>query len=123
MTEHDVADRIVIRDLKVSCIIGIEPKERDIKQNVLINIAMSCNLERAGRSDQISDTVDYKTLKNELVEFVERSRFNLIERLGEGVADICLNNRLVDSVRVTVDKPGALTGARSVAIEIVRPKR
>jgi dihydroneopterin aldolase len=89
---------------------------------VLINIAMTCELASACISDAIEDTVDYKGLKDELVAFVKTSEFFLIEKMAEEIAARCLARDLVQHVVVSVDKPGALTGARSVAVEIERSR-
>ena len=115
-----MADYIYIRDLAVSCIVGINPRERIVPQTVLISIRLTCDLARAAVSDDIADTVDYKTLKDELLAMLEPSAFFLIERMADVVARHCLSCAGVTGVRVTVDKPGALTGARSVAVEIER---
>jgi D-erythro-7,8-dihydroneopterin triphosphate epimerase len=115
-----MADYIYIRELAVSCIVGINPRERIIPQTVLIDIRLTCDLARAAAGDDIADTVDYKTLKDELLAVLEPSAFFLIERMAEVVAERCLSRAGVAGVRVTVDKPGALTGARSVAVEIER---
>ena len=56
------------------------------------------------------------------VALVEDSTFFLIERLAQAVADHCLEHPLIHSARVTLDKPGALRFARSVAVEIHRRK-
>lgn len=114
-------DRIHIRDLALRCIIGIYPEERDNRQDVIINAAMETDLRAAGKSDAIEDTVDYKAIKLEILDFVEKSSFGLIESLAEGIAAICLKNSRVTRVTVTIDKPGALRFARSVAVEITRP--
>lgn len=114
-------DRIHIRDLALRCIIGIYPDERKNRQDVVINATLETDLRAAGRSDAIDDTVDYKTIKLRIVEFVENSRFHLIESLAEGIADICLQDGGVQRAVVTVDKPGALRFARSVAVEVTRP--
>lgn len=115
-------DRIYIRDLALSCIIGIYPEERNIKQDVVINVTMETDLRAAGKSDSIDDTVDYKTIKLNILDFVENSSFQLIESLAEGIAGICLNDAGVQSATVTVDKPGALRFARSVAVEVMRER-
>ncbi len=115
-----MAEKIYIRDLRVTCIIGINPRERVDPQDILINIMMECDVAAACASDAIADTVDYKTLKDELVAFVAGSSFFLIERLADQVAARCLANARVKRVCVCVDKPGALTGARSVAVEVER---
>lgn len=115
-------DKIHIRDLLLRCIIGIEPDEREKKQDVVINITFHADLAEAGRSDSFARTVDYKSMKKRIVELVEGSEFYLIEALAEAVAGVCLENDLVERVDVLVEKPGALRFARTVGVEISRFK-
>jgi len=117
-----MAERIYIRDLRVTCIIGINPRERIEPQDVVINICMVCDLAAACASDAIADTVNYKTLKDELTAFCSKSSYFLIERLADEIATRCLADGRVRRVTVCVDKPGALTGARSVAVEVERSR-
>jgi len=113
-------DKIEIRDLALRTFVGIYPHEKEKKQDVVLNITLEADLSKAGKSDDISDTVDYKTVKNQIVEWVESSQFNLVEHLAEGTAALCLKHAGVKKVIVTVDKPGALRYARSVAVTIER---
>jgi len=115
-------DRIFIRDLALRCIIGIYPEERREKQDIIINVEMHCDLSRAGKSDELADTVDYKSIKKAILKLVEGSRFQLIEALAENVAGIALSDEKVQRVVVTIDKPGALRFAKSSAVEIVRTR-
>lgn len=115
-------DKIFIRDLLLRCIVGIYPDERKNKQDVVINVEMACDLGAAAVSDRIEDTVNYKSVKKEIVALVESSAFLLIERMAGEIATLCLAHPGVRQVRVTVDKPGALRFARSVAVEIVRTR-
>lgn len=117
-----MADRIHIRDLCARCIIGVNREEREQKQEVVFNISLTCDLSAAAATDDLEKTVDYSRLKNRVVQFAEASDFYLIERLAGCVADLCLEDPRVSAVRVRVDKPGALTFARSVAVEIERTK-
>ena len=114
-------DRIFIRDLALRCIIGIYPEERREKQDVVINVEMHCDLRKAGRSDELSDTVDYKAIKKAILKLVEESGFQLIESLAESIADIALADDRIQQAVVTIDKPGALRFAKSSAVEITRP--
>jgi dihydroneopterin aldolase/D-erythro-7,8-dihydroneopterin triphosphate epimerase len=113
-------DRIFIRDLVLRCIIGIYPEERREKQDVVINVEMHCDLRKAGRSDKLDDTVNYKAIKKAILKLVEESRCELIESLAENIADIALADGKVQCVVVTIDKPGALRFAKSSAVEITR---
>jgi len=115
-------DKIVIRDIALRCIIGIYPEERREKQDVVITVALHADLARAGLSDDMADTVDYKAIKQAIVTLVESSQYQLVEALAQAVADVCLGFDKVEQVDVTVEKPGALRFARTVAIEISRTR-
>jgi dihydroneopterin aldolase/D-erythro-7,8-dihydroneopterin triphosphate epimerase len=116
-------DRIFIRDLALRCIIGIYPEERREKQDIVINVEMHCDLRKAGRSDDLNDTVDYKAIKKAILKLVEESGFQLIESLAESISDIALASDKVQTVVVAIDKPGALRFARSSAVEITRTRQ
>ena len=115
-------DRIYIRDLSLRCIIGVFPEERGKRQDVVINVVMETNFSRAVETDELDDTVDYKAIKEKIVALVEKSEFNLIESMANQIADICLEDLKVIRVSVTVDKPGALRFARSVAVETTKER-
>jgi FolB domain-containing protein len=115
-------DRILISDLLVRCIIGIRDDERKEKQDVLINLSLSVDLRKAGRSDRIEDAVDYAALKKRIVGMAEGSQFFLVEALAERIAEICLERREVSQARVRVEKPTALRFARNAGVEITRDR-
>jgi dihydroneopterin aldolase/2-amino-4-hydroxy-6-hydroxymethyldihydropteridine diphosphokinase len=115
-------DRIHLRDLRVSCIIGTGEEERERRQEILIDVTLHLDLAAAGRSDHIDDTVDYSNLARGIVEVAEASSFRLIERLAEAIAGFCLANPRVERVEVRVDKPHALPLGRAAAVEIVRDR-
>jgi D-erythro-7,8-dihydroneopterin triphosphate epimerase len=113
-------DQILIRDLQFRCIVGIDPEERRDKQDITAQITLDADLRKACRTDAIEDTVDYKTLKKEILHMAEDSQFHLIEALAESIASICLSRDRVARVEVIIEKPGALRFARTVAVRIVR---
>lgn len=123
MTEETVppgADQIFIRDLLVRCIVGVDERERAGKQDVLVHVTLYLDLRRAGQSDALEDTIDYRVLKKQILHMAEDSQFYLIEALAERIAGICLADARIDRVKVTVEKPGALRFARTVGVEIIR---
>ncbi|MCC6490887.1 MAG: dihydroneopterin aldolase [Candidatus Hydrogenedentes bacterium] len=121
MAEREL-EQIHIRDLTCRCIVGINPEERTNLQDVRINVTLHADLTQACLSDRIEDTVDYKSVKRSILALVETSDCYLIERLAQRIADVCLEHPLVQAVRVTLDKPGALRFAQSVAVDIFRRK-
>ncbi|MHB0937868.1 MAG: dihydroneopterin aldolase [Armatimonadota bacterium] len=115
-------DKIVIKDLLARCIIGVNEDERREKQDVLINLALFADLRPSGRSDDLADSVDYRSIKKQVLALVEASRFYLVEALAEHIAEQCLAHHRVQRVQVTVEKPSALRFARSVGVEITRDR-
>ena len=115
-------DQIIIRDLQFRCVLGIDRDERREKQDVLAQITLHLDLRRAGRTDGLADTLDYKVLKKEILSMAETSRFHLIEALAQRMAEICLAHDDVKQVDIEVEKPGALRFARTVAVKIVRSR-
>jgi len=115
-------DRIIITDIRTRCIVGVNKDERSEKQDVTVNLSIYADLRKPGRSDKFEDAIDYRALKKRVLNLVENSKFFLLEALTEAVADVCLETPGVVKVHVRVDKPSALRFARSVGVEISRPK-
>lgn len=115
-------DRIVIEDLLLRCIVGVNPEERTKLQDVNLQVTLYADLRPAGRSDDLADTIDYKGLKGDIRALVEGSSYLLIERLAHEVARLCLRRPGVERAQVRVEKPGALRFARTVAVVVERSR-
>ena len=113
-------DRIIIKDLLLRGIIGINDWEREKRQDILINITLFGDLRPAGESDDIADTINYRTVTKNVIEHVEKSEPYTVEALANAIARICLNEARVKRAHVRVEKPGALRYAHSVGVEIER---
>ena len=113
-------DKIFIKEMIVETIIGIFPHERENKQPVIINIEIDCDLSLPGKTDDITDTINYKIINDEVRTHVESSDHLLIEKMAEVIAQICLKKDGVFGVTVGIDKPDALEGNRTVGIQITR---
>jgi len=116
-------DIVFIRELKVATVVGIYDWERRIRQNVVLDLDMAADVARAAKSDKIEDTLDYKAVAKRLIQFVSASEFQLVETLAEKVAELVMREFAVRWVKVTLHKPGAVSGSKSVGIIIERGKR
>jgi 7,8-dihydroneopterin aldolase/epimerase/oxygenase len=116
----DATFEVRIEGLSASCLIGTRAWERRVTQPVRIDITFAADLAAAASADDIALAVDYKDLKDRVLRHVAASRFHLLEALAASVADLVLADARVASCDVTVAKPGALTGAESVAVRIQR---
>jgi len=116
-------DIIFLHDLKVETVIGIWEWERKIRQTVAIDLDMSADIRKAAASDSVDDTLNYKLVAKRVQQFVTDSSFQLVETLAEKIAEIVLGEFEVSWVRVKVNKPGAIRGARDVGVLIERGAR
>jgi len=119
----EMMDKIIIKDLLVRSIIGINPEERVKKQDILINMILFADIRQAAQSDDIADAVNYKAITKRVIEHVEKSSDLLVEKLVSDIARLILSEFNVEKVRVRVEKPGALRFANSVGIEIERTQQ
>jgi len=107
---------IDIENLRLRTIIGIYDWEKENKQDVIINITIEFDGSRAGESDNIEDTVDYKNITKEIIQYVENGKFNLIEKLVADIGNIVMKDKRILKSTTTVDKPGALRFTDSVSV-------
>lgn len=115
-------DIVYIRDLRIETVIGIYDWEREIRQTVSLDLEMGTDIRKAGLSDSIEDTLDYKSVAKRLIQFVSDSEFQLVETLAERISDIVLNEYDVPWMKLRLSKPGAVTGSQDVGVIIEREK-
>ena len=98
-------DRIELRGLHLSGIVGVLPHEQAQAQPLEIDLDISLDLAPAGRSDHLDDTVDYGALCAVTEEAVTTTRFHLLETLAERIAtDLLAVDGRIDAVGVSVRK-------------------
>jgi len=122
MSEHNQLDCIFLTDLRIETIVGIWDWERKIRQTVSIDLEMGADVATAAAHDDIEHTLNYKAVSKRVQSFVGESSFKLVETMAERVAELILTEFDVPWVRVKVNKPGAIRGARDVGIRIYRSK-
>lgn len=115
-------DQIFIRDLLARGIIGVNDWEREKPQDIIINVVLFADLRQVGESDNLSDSVNYRTVLKQILAHAESSRRFTVEALASDLAKICLSFPGVQKVQVRVEKPGAARFSRSVGVEIERSR-
>lgn len=118
-------DRISLRGLEFFAYHGVMPEEKTLGQRFLIDVDLFKDLDQAGESDQVKDTVNYAEVYQRIRAVVTEERYQLIERLAERIADQVLQEFSCVAVRVEVHKPQApIPGIfRDVSVEIHRERK
>ena len=60
-------DKVIIKDLLLRGIVGINDEERVNRQDILVNVMMWADTTAAGRSDDIADAVNYRTVAKRII--------------------------------------------------------
>ncbi len=116
-------DWIHLRKVAANCVLGAYPAERKKPRGVWMDISLELDTRSAAESDELADALNYEEIEAEAISIAKKGKFFLIETLAERVAEACLGHPQVRGVRVVVDKPGALSRTRSVAVEIERRRK
>lgn len=119
----DRGDRVRLTGLRVRGHHGVLPGERRDGQDFVVDVALSLDLQAAGASDNLADTVDYGVLAQSLARVVAGEPLDLLEALAARLAEVCLADTRVASVEVTVHKPAAPldVSVADVSVTVVRP--
>jgi len=116
---HDV---VFIEALKVDTVIGVYDWEKTIEQTLQFDIEMRTDIKAAAQIDDLSKTVDYSVVAEDVVKLAKQNQAELIETVAEKVAELILADYQVSSVKITLRKLGAVPNTASVGVIIERTK-
>ena len=116
-------DIVYIRELKMQTVIGVYEWERKIKQTLSLDLEMAADIAKAAARDHIDDALNYKSVADRILAFVESSEFELVETLAERISEIVLQEFQVPWLRLRLSKPAAVKGARDVGVIIERGEK
>ena len=113
-------DIVYIDQLHIQTVIGIYDWEKEIKQEVCLDLQMANDNRKGAASNDVDDTLDYMAVSKRLIAFVGDHQFLLMENLAERCADIVMQEFGVPWLRLKAAKPGAVAGAAAVGVIIER---
>ena len=113
-----MSDQIVLKGVSARGFHGVLEAEKRDGQPFVIDVHLTLDLSRAGRTDDLAATVNYADVASAVVARIAGPSFDLIERLAEVIADDVLGYPLVDAVEVVVHKPEAPVGHPFTDVEV-----
>ncbi len=120
-----MSDRIQLHEMAFYAYHGANPEEQDQGQVFVVDVAVEADLHRAGHTDEIGDSLDYRDLYARVRQVVTGERYRLLEAVAEAVAHRLLEVERIQGVTVRVRKPHVKLGGplAYAAVEVVRRKR
>ncbi|MDP5053791.1 MAG: dihydroneopterin aldolase [Congregibacter sp.] len=116
-------DIVFIRGLRLPTVIGVYGWEREVRQELLLDLEMAWDIAPAGASDDVSDALDYSAVATRLRAFAADSSFELLEKMATELAALVMREFRVPWLRLRLCKPGAVTEATDVGVLIERGQR
>lgn len=116
-----MSDWVFVHGLRARSIIGVYAWERRMRQSLVLDLDMQLDLRAAGASDELRQTVDYASVSDCVLGFVENARYELLESLAEALASLLLAEFAMTRLKLRISKPGAVAQADTVGVLIERP--
>ena len=122
-------DVLSIHGLRLECVVGLYPHERDEPQPLTIDVDLGLDTELAAENERIGLTVDYDAMAAQIAFLLRAARFELLETAAHVLARHLLSppapgerRSQVDAVRLRLTKPAALGGRGVPALAIERDR-
>ncbi|MDI2089805.1 dihydroneopterin aldolase [Commensalibacter oyaizuii] len=112
--------RIFIRDLVLLARIGVYSFEQEKDQRLQINISVGVIEEKGIGIDDLTRTVSYEDIVNQVKTIVQTNHFQLVETLAETIVEAILADKRIYVVRIMLEKLDIIQEAKGVGVEIER---
>lgn len=113
--------KVFVRDLVLAARIGVYQHEKLASQCVRINLELTCT-EHPAINDELDHVVNYADIVGQVKALVAAGHINLVETLADRIAQLCLDDRRVQTAKVRVEKLEVFKEAESVGVEIERSR-
>jgi dihydroneopterin aldolase len=113
-------DKVFIKGLHIQTTIGFFQWEKEIKQTLVIDVAMAWNTALAAQKDELNKTLDYAEISVAIESFANENPVDLLETLAERMASFLMSQFHIPWLKLTIGKPGAVHNASTVGVEIER---
>lgn len=115
-----MTDKVFIHELTAFASIGAYDWEHTIKQRLVFNIEMEWDFSQAVKSDNVEFCLNYAAVSQKILDFVEKTPFQLVETVAYRVADLIQSEFGVKKLRIELHKPKAIAQATSVGVIVER---
>lgn len=114
---------IGFKRLKINCIIGELPDERESPQTIEVSLKVVYDFSACSLSDELSDTIDYVSLADLCTREAREGKYRMLETYASRTLEKILREFPIHSVSIHVSKPGGLTHADCSFVELTGEKK
>ncbi len=117
-----MSDIVFVQGLKIDTVVGVYDWEQAIRQSLIIDAKISCDISQAAATDDVAHAVNYKTVCEDIERICHEMKAKLLESLAESICRYILDHYPCHSITLTIHKPNAIKQANSVGVSITRNK-
>jgi len=118
-----LADTVLIEGLVVETVVGVYDWEREVTQDLVIDLEMAWDNRVPGRTDDVADALDYAAVSARVETCLQALRPQLLEHGAEVLAKALQDEFGITWLRLAIRKPGAVPTAQAVGVQIARGVR
>ena len=112
-----------LKELEISCIVGIHERERTQPQPVIFNVEVDYDFVQSAGSDKIDDAIDYDQIAAVVTDLVRQQSFALLETMAEeAVAVLFKRIERIRTIRIEIRKPQAIPDAAYSFVRVERSR-
>jgi len=120
--KNTIKRTVLIKDFIIYEIIGIHQYEKNNKQKIIFNIFIDVNQNIFPDENNLSSIVDYEKITNKLENLAKNKKYNFLESLAEDSFSEIFADKRINSVKIKIEKPDAITNAQSVGVEVFKSR-
>ena len=120
--KNTVKRTVLIKDFVINEIIGIHKHEKINKQKIIFNIVIDVNQNAIPNDNNLNSIVDYEKITNKLKNLTKSKSYNFLESLAEDSFQEIFYDKRINSVKIKIEKPDAMTNASSVGVEVFKSR-
>ena len=120
--KNTIKRTVLIKDFIINEIIGIHKNEKVNKQKIIFNIVINVNQNIYPDENNLSSIVDYEKITNKLKKLAKNKKYNFLESLAEDSFKEIFADKRINSVKIKIEKPDAISNAKSVGVEVFKSR-
>ena len=120
--KNTVKRTVLIKNFIIYEIIGIHQNEKINKQKIIFNIVINVNQNIFPDENNLASIVDYEKITNKLEILAKNKKYNFLESLAEDSFKEIFSDKRINSVKIKIEKPEAISNAQSVGVEVFKSR-
>ncbi|KAI9307342.1 Dihydropteroate synthase-like protein [Cunninghamella echinulata] len=115
-------DKILIKNLVLKNVTGVDSWQRLKSQPVVISVWLHTDITAAGNTDHVTNSIHYGHVTKGITKLAETNTFKSLEALAHAVVRLCCVHFGAQKTQVKIEQPKALLHATASGVQLTRSR-